>query len=79
VTYPECEKLAASSAERDTVNAFIDWLGSQGLHVCEPTGSNVRPYLPVGGSPDDLALAYLGIDQKVLEYERRDMLRSLQA
>jgi hypothetical protein len=63
-SYPECEKLAAVHTERMAIAEFVEWGRDLGL-------------VSVRGNADDVIMEYLGINTRVLEAERRDMLDKL--
>lgn len=80
-TYPECERLREAHPTRVKLVEFMEWLTENGLTICthEPTHFESRggTYYQTTEQVDDIALRFLGIDQKKLESERRAMLDAL--
>lgn len=81
--YPEHAKLAEVSDKSQAIGAFIDWLqeeqgfsfGKYGMGEDEDMDTLTPTYLNI---QDELA-AFFGIDQKVIEQEKRAMLDSIRA
>lgn len=67
--YPECEKLAADRPKKIAIMEFLEWLEEQGLTICDLDGFRLRE------SNEQLVHRHLGLDDKKLEQERREMLR----
>lgn len=70
---PMCDRLAASSAEREAILRFLDWCGERNLVLAELTDSG-RSSLIYPGPGTDIVFRYLGIDVAELDRERRALL-----
>lgn len=80
--YPEHEKMAKVREELDTIGEFLEWLPTTGKLICDPpepsTGTYwTKPYYTPSNSSSipQLLAKYFGIDEKVLEDEKRAMLK----
>lgn len=70
----EIEKLIDVSSESQVIGEFLDTCG---YFLCEQTGGEVRPFMPVSLSIEELLAEYFGIDLKKLEDEKRALLEQL--
>lgn len=75
MNYPTCEKLKAKSAERATVQEFLEFLNDKGIVFAIWRESGSQPH-PWRGNPNDLLMEFLGIDPEKLEKERAALLKS---
>ena len=75
-TYPEHEKLAAVKDESQAQGEFMGWLEDKGMFICRHMEGHHFPQ-PVGTPLVDLLAEYHGIDQKVIEQEKRQMLAEM--
>jgi hypothetical protein len=80
-TYPEHEKMARVREELDIIGEFLEWLPTTGKLICDPPEPQPgtiwsRPYYTPSNSSSipKLLSHYFGIDEKVLEAEKRAML-----
>jgi len=76
---PMCEKLAARDREVGTVMEFLNFLEVGDLHVCtrrevDSIGGGWEQFKPTLRKHLELAYAFVGIDAKQLEEERRALL-----
>jgi hypothetical protein len=62
--FPESEKLALVSDERRAIAEFLEWSRDLGL-------------VSVRGNVDDMILEFFGINWRLLERERQDMLAAI--
>jgi len=79
--YPEHEKLKLVSSSSHTIAFFLEWLGAQGIALCEryvnPESGRDGEYVRVRKSTEDLLASYYGIDLKKIEEEKRAMLDAM--
>ncbi len=76
--HPECDKMLAVSEDSQKIGEFLEWLGSQGLHVCSlvtkrPCEYRGRRYACSGGrlyyGEDVSSLGHLLVDESEYESE----------
>lgn len=72
--YPEHRKLHLVVEQSQRLGEFLEWLGQEGLVICEYTRDEDWPWTPLHSSIDRLLGRYFGIDLAVLEREKRAML-----
>lgn len=72
--YPECEKLASHEQELNTIRNFLDWCDSQRFELRDWNHLNYGEPQKINKSREQLLAEYLGIDLKVVEKERQEML-----
>jgi hypothetical protein len=76
--YPEHEKLKKISDKSQTVGDFLEWLNSQGLHLCEWVDSRYAgegEFSSANKNTDDLLAEFFEIDQAKLEEEKRELIQ----
>lgn len=75
VQYPEHASLKAINDLSQNIGKFIEWLGEEGIHVCQfdPEG-NFDHYTPIRESITQLLARFFEIDLDKLESEKRQML-----
>jgi hypothetical protein len=74
--YPEHEKLKAIKHQSQIIGEFIEWMGHQGLTVCElAEGKYDSHYYPTTKRlPTQLLAEFFEIDENRLEKEKQQML-----
>lgn len=71
-SYPESEKLLSVKDKRDTLHDFVLWLAdAKGIHLAVYKGNYLEPCFE---TTDNILYQYLGIDPKLLEKERSQIL-----
>lgn len=80
MSYPEHKKLAVVKDQSQKIGAFIEWLGENGMAVCnfDPT-FNHSNYWPVNEPINKTLARFFEIDLDVLEDEKREMLAECRA
>lgn len=73
--YPMHEKLKLAQSKAQVQGDFIDWLCDQGIQLAR-WGDDEQLRL-ITGTTQDLLAHYHGIDQEVLEAEKRHMLGAM--
>src|SRR5262249_27932247 len=77
-SYPEHDKLKALGGINQTVGDFIEWLGENGMTICEFVGDREfgrgGGYVPTHNSRDRLLAAFFEIDADELSQEKDRML-----
>ena len=71
--YPECNKIAALQTELKTLRNFLMWLNEE--HKCEIL--HFEEHTLPGQSNEDFFADFLGIDNKKVEAERRQMIQEM--
>ena len=74
--YPECEKLASHEQELNTIRNFLDWCDSKRFELRDWNHLNYGEPQKINKSREQLLAEYLGIDLKVVEKERQEMLEN---
>jgi len=70
------ERFRETECERDTLEAFLEWLSTRGILLAVwTTGEHLHP---AHQSNHELIANFLGIDLRQLERERRALLAELQ-
>ena len=77
--YPEHDKMRIAQADLGTqrIGEFLEWLGEQGIVLCESSGYEFQPWQQITGSMENLLARYAEIDLAVIEQEKRAMLEEL--
>lgn len=79
--YPEHEKLAAVQSESDAIGEFLESMDNKGVvlgHHVKFDGYSTEQFVPLRTSATELLAEHFGIDLKVLEQEKRQMLKDFQ-
>jgi hypothetical protein len=71
--FPEHDKLSAIQSRTQAIGEFIEWAGSQGVHLVRFDEDDRG--VPVGFR--DLLAEWAGIDMDTLKAEKRQMLDEL--
>ena len=72
---PECEKMAAIQETSQAIGDFIDWLQTEGMHICVcPRASGDDEFWPITQSIEQLLALYFKIDLKKVDQEKRALL-----
>lgn len=74
VDTPEHDKLRRLSRQTQLIGNFIDWLGDQGLIMCEPQG---RHNVPIRKSRDEMIAEFFGVDLARFHAEKDAILESM--
>lgn len=74
--YPEHEKLKEIQSETQFLGEFLDWLSSKEMAVCV-YDDNAERWRPHRESITGLLAKFKNIDLQKIEYEKRQMLASL--
>lgn len=78
--YPQLTLMQAVSGESQSIGAFIEWLGENGMVVCtSKDGLRGAAFFPVLESTEKLLARYFGVDLNAAEVERRAMLAEFSA
>lgn len=77
--YPEHIRLTAISDQSQAIGEFLEWLGSQGVWLCEIPEPFNETFFPIHRSTQSLLADHFEIDQNRLEQEKRQMLDELRA
>ncbi len=73
--YPALAKMEDCQAESQVVGDFLDWLGANGLAICESSPAfQGRSYFPLSTTPEELLARRFEIDLAAVERERRATL-----
>lgn len=78
--YPEHEKMALVEETSQRIGEFLDWLlvdRQPKTTLCVLTGSVVDTYAPARVTAEQLLAEYFAIDLKVIEAEKRAMLKAM--
>lgn len=78
--YPECEKLAAVSAESQKIGCFLDWLFENGMFIAryiKADGYRNEQAMPIDENIERLLARYFEIDLNKVENERRALIETL--
>lgn len=70
--YPEHEKLQKVKDESQAQGEFLEWLREQGVWLCRMDEDGLL--YPTYTRIEDFLAEYHGIDLKVIEQEKREML-----
>ena len=76
-----CERWAAARADQSIINDFLDALVEKGVVLCKRVESegNFSDYAPLGERDiEKLYMEYVRVDPKVLEDERRALVKHAQ-
>lgn len=90
---PMLDKMAGVKERSQVIGEFLDWLGTQGMHLCtlqdvpmafwdEYQGAmdvEEVTYWPVNKNIERLLAEYFGIDLDQAEQERRELLERIRA
>jgi hypothetical protein len=76
--YPEHDKLHKIQDQSQACGEFIDWLESQGLHLCEADPESGR-YWPTHRPLRGLLADFFGIDQRKIDAEKEQMIAAMRA
>jgi uncharacterized protein YggL (DUF469 family) len=76
VPTPECDRLLAVNEQAATLSEFLDWLGAQGLQICE-VGEPYARWYPVRGGYERLLARFFKIDLGKVEEEKRAILKAI--
>lgn len=75
IEFPELARMEAVNAESQAIGAFIEWLGENGMAVCQTEdGLRGDRFFPVMKSVEQLLALHFGIDLVKVEQERRAVL-----
>lgn len=72
--YPEHDKLRGIMDKSQAIGEFLEWLGyEKGIQLGSFDDRTDRMW-PISGSWQDLAAEWFGIDMRLIEQEKREML-----
>jgi hypothetical protein len=74
--YPEHKKLISVVKESQTIGEFLEWCYNNGKFLAEYRDNSPNA-LSVNKSIDQILADYFNIDLKVIEQEKRAMLKEL--
>lgn len=70
--FPELAKMEGVSAESQAIGNFIEWLGENGMAICQTEDGLRGPrFFPVMEQVEQLLARHFGIDLVKVELERR--------
>lgn len=72
--YPEHDKMYDVKELSQAIGEFLEM---SGYDLCEPTGRDYIPYVPVNKSITEILAEWFEIDLDKLEKEKRQMLEQL--
>lgn len=76
MNYPELDKIKSLGEKPQSIGSFIEWLPSQGYHICqeEDDETGEERFFPVHLDINRMLEKYFGIDGAKAERERMALL-----
>jgi len=71
---PMCDKLAKMDTQRLVLHEFLEWLDQQKISLAGYEGHTMYP---ITKSHEEIVFKFLGIDERVLESERKKLMESI--
>lgn len=78
--YPEHDKLSKVENEVSTISEFMEWLENKGLEICfigNAGRGDMIERIPIQQAKASLIGEYFGIDNEIIEKEKREMLDNI--
>jgi len=76
--YPELEKMTTVKSESQSIGCFLEWLGEQGIDLCEYLEDR-NEYFATRKTMEQILADYFEIDLVKAEKERQSMLDSIRS